>query len=132
MNKLQRVMCVEDDADIRMILEFSLTAVGAFEVCLCASGRSALDQASTFKPDVVLLDVMMPDLTGPQTLQALRQMPVMQNVPVIFITAKALPDELEELMQYGVAGVIVKPFDPVQLPREVRTCWERAHGAAND
>jgi CheY-like chemotaxis protein len=118
-------MCVEDDPDIRIILEFSLTAVGAFEVCLCPSGQEALVQAPIFKPDIVLLDVMMPDLTGPQTLAALRSQPGMRGVPVVFMTAKAMPDEVEELMQYGAAGVMVKPFDPVKLSQDVRSYWEQ-------
>jgi CheY-like chemotaxis protein len=117
-------MCVEDDPDIRMILEFSLTMVGNFEVCLCPSGEAALAQAPTFKPDIVLLDVMMPDLTGPQTLIALRAQAGMKGVPVVFITAKAMPDEVEELLQYGVSGVMVKPFDPVKLPQDLRMYWE--------
>jgi CheY-like chemotaxis protein len=125
-------MCVEDDPDIRMILEFSLTVVGGFEVCLCPSGESALAQAPTFKPDIVLLDVMMPDLTGPQTLVALRAQPGMKGVPVVFITAKAMPDEVEELLQYGVSGVMVKPFDPVKLPMDLQKYWEHDRGQLAD
>lgn len=128
MSKLQRVMCIEDDPDIRMILEFSLAQVGGYEVCLCSGGRAALEQAPIFKPDIVLLDVMMPDMTGPQTLKALREQPAMRGVPVVFITAKAMPDEVEELLQYGATGVIVKPFDPVTLPQDIRIYWEHGRG----
>ena len=99
MSELRRVMCVEDDADIRMILAFSLGTVGGYEVLCCAGGASALRQAPDFRPDLVLLDVMMPGLTGPETLAALRELPVMQGVPVVFLTAKAMPDELEQLLQ---------------------------------
>jgi len=126
MSELRRVMCVEDDPDIRMIIEFSLTTVGGLEVCLCASGQLALDQAPVFRPDLVLLDVMMPGLNGPETLAALRLLPCMKGVPVVFMTAKAMPDEVEELLQYGATGVIVKPFDPMALPENIRIYWE--HG----
>ena len=132
MSELRRVMCVEDDPDIRIILEFSLRAVGGYEVCLCPGGQSALAQLPLFKPDLVLLDVMMPDLTGPQTLEALRAQPGMKGVPVVFMTAKAMPEEVEELLQYGATGVIVKPFDPVKLPQDIRIYWEHARGSAAD
>ncbi len=132
MSELRRVMCVEDDPDIRMILEFSLTALGAYEVCLCSSGQSALAQAPGFKPDLMLLDVMMPGLTGPQTLAALRTRQDMKKVPVVFLTAKAMPDEIAELMRHGAAGVIIKPFDPVKLPQELLMYWERGCGVLPD
>ncbi len=129
MNELRHVLCVEDDPDIRLILEFSLTAVGGFEVCMCADGQSALAQATAFAPDLVLLDVMMPGLNGPETLAALRQLPSLKQVPMVFLTAKAMPDEVEALLHYGAAGVIVKPFDPVTLPQNLRIYWE--HGRAS-
>ncbi len=132
MRSLQRVMCVEDDPDIRMILEFSLTTVGGYEVCMCAGGQLAIDQVAAFKPDLVLLDVMMPGLTGPQTLVALRSQPAMTGVPVVFLTAKAMPDEVEELLLYGATGVIVKPFDPVKLPEDIRIYWEHGGGRRTD
>lgn len=128
MSKLRRVMCVEDDPDIRMLLEFSLTTVGGYEVCLCPGGQSALAQAPIFRPELVLLDVMMPDLSGPQTLAALRQQPGMQGIPVVFMTAKALPNEVEDLLQYGATGVIVKPFDLATLPQDLLIYWEHGRG----
>ncbi len=132
MSQLQRVMCVEDDPDIRMIIEFSLATVGGYEVCMCAGGQLAIEQAPCFKPDLVLLDVMMPGLTGPQTLVALRSQPGMAGVPVVFLTAKAMPDEVEDLLQYGATGVIVKPFDPVKLPQDIRLYWEHGGGRRID
>jgi CheY-like chemotaxis protein len=128
MSELRRVMCVEDDPDIRMIIEFSLATLGGYQVCLCPDGRAALTQAPNFKPDLVLLDVMMPGLSGPETLAALRKQATMAGVPVVFMTAKAMPDEVEELLQYGATGVIVKPFDPVTLPQDIRIYWEHGRG----
>jgi CheY-like chemotaxis protein len=128
MSELKRVMCVEDDPDIRMILEFSLGSLGGYEVLACAGGGAALAQAGAFRPDLVLLDVMMPDLSGPETLAALRELPEMRGVPVVFITAKAMPEEVEKLLEYGATGVIVKPFDPVALPQQIRMYWEHGRG----
>lgn len=127
---LRRVMCVEDDADIRTILEFSLATVGGYDVRCCAGGRAALAEAPVFRPDIVLLDVMMPDLSGPETLAALRKLPEMAGVPVVFLTAKAMPDELEQLLAHGATGLIVKPFDPMTLPQDIRPYWEHGRGAS--
>ena len=132
MSELRRVLCVEDDPDIRMLVEFSLAKVGGLEVCLCAGGQLALQQAPVFLPDLVLLDVMMPGLNGPETLAALRELPCMQGVPTVFMTAKAMPDEVEELLQYGATGVIVKPFDLVALPQNIRIFWEHGRGTCTD
>lgn len=132
MNELRRIMCVEDDPDLRMLIEFSLGQVGGFELCLCPGGRAALEEAPRFKPDLVLLDVMMPDLTGPETLAELRQQPLMKGIPVVFMTAKAMPDEVEHLLQYGATGVIVKPFDLVALPQNLRIYWEHGRGICPD
>ncbi len=128
MSELRRVMCVEDDADIRTILQFSLGDVGGLEVCCCDSGHAALARAASFRPDLVLLDVMMPDMSGTETLTALRALPEMQGVPVVFLTAKALPDELEQLLQHAATGVIVKPFDPMTLATDIRPFWEHGRG----
>ena len=128
MNQFKRVMCVEDDADIRMILEFSLQRLGGYELCLCPSGLEALDKVTAFKPQLVLLDVMMPELSGPQTLARLRSLDIMRGVPVVFLTAKAMRDEVEALLEHGATGIIVKPFDPVTLSSDIRIYWE--HGRA--
>ena len=128
MTALKRVMCVEDDADIRTILNFSLSRVGGYEVLLCPSGQHALDQVEAFQPQLVLLDVMMPVLDGPQTLQRLRQLDCMKGVPVIFLTAKAMQGEIEALLVHGATGIIVKPFDPMQLPKDLVMYWEHGRG----
>jgi CheY-like chemotaxis protein len=102
--------------------------VGGFEVMCCPGGRAALQAAPEFLPQLVLLDVMMPDLSGPETLIALRALPCMQGVPVVFMTAKAMPDELEQLMEHGATGLIVKPFDPMTLPKDILPYWEHGRG----
>lgn len=124
MTDLARVMCVEDDPDIRMILEFSLGQMGGFAVKACESGEDALNCVELFAPDIVLLDVMMPKMSGTETLLRLRDMDCMRGIPVVFVTAKAMPDEVEALMAFGASGIIVKPFDPVTLSQEVRSYWE--------
>ena len=129
MNKLRRVMCIEDDPDIRMLIEFSLSTVGQLDVLSCSNGSQALASVTAFAPNLVLLDVMMPGLNGPETLKALRQMPAMKGVPVVFMTAQVMPADLEQLLLHGVAGLIVKPFDPMTLPQDLQPFWEHGRDA---
>lgn len=128
MEKLNRVMCIEDDPDIRLILDFSLGRLGGYSVCLCASGQEALDKVDNFRPQLVLLDVMMPEMSGPQTLIKLRELACMQGIPIVFLTAKAMQDEVEELLSCAATGIIVKPFDPVALPDNIRIYWDHGRG----
>jgi CheY-like chemotaxis protein len=128
MEVFERVMCVEDDADIRTILDFSLGVMGGFTLSLCESGPQALERAESFRPQLVLLDVMMPEMSGPETLIKLRALPAMKGVPIVFLTAKAMQDEVEALLECGATGIIVKPFDPVALPQNIRIYWEHGRG----
>jgi CheY-like chemotaxis protein len=123
---LQKVLLVDDEPDIRRIAHISLQRVGQLQVVLAASGEQALGLAALERPDVVLLDVMMPELDGPTTFQRLRADPATAAIPVIFMTAKAQKHEVEAFKALGAAGVIPKPFDPMTLAAEVRkilTCW---------
>ncbi len=86
---LCRILYVEDEPDIRAIAQMALEAVGGFSVIGCASGSEALSAAATAQADLLLLlDVMMPGMDGPDTLKALRALPATANTPVIFMTAK--------------------------------------------
>ena len=114
-----RVLCADDDADIRLILDFGLRLLGGFDVLLCSGGEEALRAAPAFGPDLILLDVMMPGMSGPDTLRALRSIETLRRVPIVFLTAKATADELEGLLEHGATGVIVKPFDPNRLPADL-------------
>lgn len=116
-----RILVVEDEPDIRTLLQLCLVQVGGFSVELCASGRDALARLSGLAPDLILMDVMMPDQDGPATLRALRARG--NQTPVVFLTAKARPEEMAEWKAGGALGVIAKPFDPMALPDEIRGLW---------
>ena len=129
MNKtLHSVLYVDDEDDIREIVELSLRLDGSLDVATCPSGQAALDYLETHIPDVVVLDVMMPGLDGPGTLARMRERPECASVPVIFLTAKAQRDELERFLALGAIGVVAKPFDPMTLARQLRDIWD-AHYA---
>ena len=122
---LTRLLVVEDDADIRHLLQLCLAEVGGYEVDLCASGLEALQHVPSSAPDLILMDVMMPGMDGPATLTALRAAGC--TTPVVFLTAKAQATEQAALMATGALGVITKPFDPMGLADEVRRLWEARH-----
>ena len=122
---LQRILYVEDEPDIREVAALSLQAVGGFTVCLCGSGREALEQAEEFAPDLILLDVMMPEMDGPATLAALRRIDALSMIPVVFMTAKAQGSEVERYRSLGAAGVIAKPFEALELPDRLSAIWRK-------
>ncbi len=128
---LHRILAVEDEPDIRSVLELCLRSLGGYTVLACASGEEAIQQAEAFGPDLILLDVMMPALDGPATLRALRQRPALARVPAIFLTAKVQPQEVQPLLDQGAVGVVAKPFDPMALCGEIADIWARDQEGAD-
>jgi CheY-like chemotaxis protein len=124
---LRRILYVEDEPDIQTVAKLALETLGRFEVATCSSGEEALREAPRFRPDLVLLDVMMPGLDGPATLRALRAVPELAPIPAIFMTAKVQPHEVAELKQLGAIYVIAKPFDPMTLADQIRELWRQWH-----
>ena len=112
---LKRILHVDDEPDIREIAETTLKALGGFEVLALSSGKEALELVEGFAPDLIIIDVMMPEMDGPTTLAELRKIPASKNTPVIFMTAKVQSHEVDPLLELGAAGVIPKPFDPMLL-----------------
>lgn len=104
MKELQRITYVEDEPHIREIVQLTLEELG------------------------VLLDVMMPDMDGVQTLRCLRKIPQVAQMPIIFVTAKAQKYEIQQHKSLGALDVIPKPFDPVTLPEDILAIWRRVHG----
>lgn len=123
---IAKVLMIDDESDIRLVGAMSLRAVGKWEVLTAASGEEGLALARREKPDVILLDVMMPGMDGPTVLGRLHADPQTASIPVVLLTAKALTQEVERFRALGVAGIITKPFDPMTLPREVRHIVEAA------
>jgi len=123
--KLERIVYVEDEPDIQAVARIALEVVGGFTVLVCSSGAEALDKAEEFKPDLLLLDVMMPGMDGPSTLAALRKKAALREVPAMFMTAKVLPAEVEHFKSLGAVDVLPKPFDPLLLSNQLRQAWSR-------
>ena len=120
-----RILIIDDEADIRRIAHLALGRVGAMDVLEAPSGMDGIKTAQDAHPDAILLDVMMPGLDGPATLSALRSNPATAEIPVVFLTAKAMASEIERLLGLGARGVLTKPFDPMSLPQELKNCLGR-------
>jgi len=116
-----KALYVDDDEDIGMIVELCLDLDGAFETKIVTSGREALGEAETWRPDVILLDYMMPEMDGPTTFVHLKKNEATGKIPVIFVTAKSMRDDIETIEELGANGMISKPFDPTTLAAEIKS-----------
>lgn len=123
--ELTRILYVEDDPDIQAIAVMVLETINGFTLEACSGGQEALGKAVAFNPDLVLLDVMMPGMDGPETLKGLRNFPELVNTPIVFMTAKVQPQEVEGYLNLGAVGVIAKPFDPMTLAQQLRDIWAK-------
>ena len=121
---LKRILYAEDEEDIRAIAQIALEDIGGFTVNYCKTGIEILRAAEDFHPDLVLLDVMMPEMDGVTTLERLHQIPSLQQIPAIFMTAKIQPDEIAIYKSLGILGVITKPFDPMKLSSTIQSMWD--------
>ena len=120
---LNKILYVEDDPIIAELAGMVLTTFGGFDVGHCASGAEAIAAFPEFAPHPLLLDVMMPEMDGPQTLQNIRSMPRGNAVPAVFMTARVQVHERKSYMQLGALGVIPKPFDPMTRSDQIAEMW---------
>ena len=125
--RLKHVLYVDDDADIREIVQMSLSLDGQLSVNLCDGGERALVKMRDAPPDLVMLDVMMPGMDGPSLLARMRADEALKHIPVIFMTAKSSASEVTRFKDLSAIGVIAKPFDPMALGRQVKALWDSHH-----
>jgi len=121
---LVRICYVEDDEDIQKIVRMTLERIGKMTVEVVGDPLQAIETIKRFKPELVLLDWMMPSMDGPTLYRKMKEVPEVRDLPVVFITAKASPKELDELRALGAAGTISKPFTPRDLPEQLRAIWK--------
>jgi CheY-like chemotaxis protein len=108
-------LIIDDDDDVREATQICLEVAGNWNVLTASSGQEGLTEAIANQPDLILLDVMMPDMDGLDTFQELQANSVTRSIPVILLTAKAQPAELRQFTQLQVSDVITKPYDPFDL-----------------
>lgn len=122
---LNRICYVEDDEDIQRIVRMSLERVGKMTVEVVGDPTMAIEAMASFKPDLVMLDWMMPRMDGPAVFRQMKLRPETRALPVVFITAKAAQRDLDELTAMGAVGTISKPFSPKDLPDQLREIWKK-------
>jgi CheY-like chemotaxis protein len=120
---LTRICYVEDDEDIQRIVRMSLEKVGKMTVAVVTDPTRAIETITEFRPDLVMLDWMMPVMDGPTLFKQMKLRPETSALPVVFITARAAQRDLDELKTLGAAGTISKPFSPKDLPDQLRAIW---------
>lgn len=118
------LLLVEDDPDIRLVARMALTRAG-FTVTVAADGAEALAAVAGNRPEVILLDWMMPDVDGPEVCRRLKANPASSGIPIIFLTARSQQAEIARGLELGAAGYIVKPFNALTLGAEVRALLGR-------
>ena len=126
---LTRILYVEDDDSIAQVVMMALEELGGFTATHCDNGQKALDTVVEFAPQLILMDVMMPRMSGPETLENLKQIPQAKDIPVIFMTAKVQTHEKEAYRSLGAIGVIAKPFDPMALSEQIISLWQDTNAA---
>ena len=113
------MLIVDDDENIREIAQLSLETIAGWTVSTAGSGGEGIVRARAERPDVILLDVMMPDMDGPATLEKLKADPATRDVPVVLLTATVRTDVPPSFRNLPVEGVIAKPFDPMTLADQI-------------
>jgi two-component system, OmpR family, response regulator len=121
--KLSKILYVEDDPDIQEITRLALEEIGGFKVKCCSFGKEAIEMAPQYKPEIILLDVMMPDMDGITTFKEMQKIEELNNIPIVFLTARVQSEEIKEYEKLGISGVIYKPFDPMEISDTVNKIW---------
>ena len=123
---MKRVLVIDDEDVVQEVIQGCLEDVGGWETLLAGSGSEGLIIATNQLPDVILLDVSMPDIDGVETFQKLQENPTTKDIPVVLLTAKIQPADRDRFSQLGIVGMIAKPFDPIMLASQVAAMlgWE--------
>ncbi|MFO7742579.1 MAG: response regulator [Anaerolineae bacterium] len=122
---MPKILVAEDERDIRELIGFSLRFAD-FEVVLTQDGKEAIEKASAENPDLILLDVRMPKMSGYEVCRLLKEDPSTSDIPIVFLSAKGQEKEIEEGLHSGALDYIVKPFAPDELAHQVRDILHRA------
>lgn len=121
---LKHILCIDDESSILEITTLCLETVGLYKVTACQCGNEGIRTAIEVQPDLILIDVMMPDMDGTTALLKLKENHKTESIPVIFMTARVQPDEIDNYKNSGAIGVIAKPFDPMTLSDEIAEIWQ--------
>ncbi|MBF8263789.1 MAG: response regulator [Parachlamydiales bacterium] len=124
-HKLSKLLIVDDDHDCLTIAKYCLENMSGVTIKYASSGEEALQEAILFLPDLILLDAMMPKMDGISTLKAMRLIPALASIPVVFFTAKVQKEDIASFLRAGAIDVITKPFDPLTLSSTILAIWKK-------
>jgi len=130
--EIRKILLAEDEEDIRKVAQISLQFRGGWVVTLATDGEECLLKAAQERPDLILLDCMMPKLDGYETCRRLKQDPALREIPVIFLTAKSQESEVRKGLALGAVGYLIKPFNPMSLAAEIREILESDQAASSE
>jgi len=123
-----KVLVVEDDRSIQMVLELVLTRMAKCEVVLASDGNQGLAMLKEHKPDVALLDLMLPGIDGFEICQRAKEDPTTRHIPIIFLTAQPQPTAIARAMSLGAAAYLIKPFDPTTIVSQINEALAKVQG----
>ena len=123
MKTLKKIACVDDEPDMRALIKMSLENIGGYEVQAYSSGREFLDNIKSFGADLIVLDAVMPVMSGLKILEKIHELNFLKEIPVLFMTGSA-GESPSGFMAAGAIGVVAKPFDPLNLPAQIQIMWE--------
>jgi two-component system OmpR family response regulator len=126
--QLKSIILVEDEPDIQILIKIALETVGKFNIQIFSSGKDLIKQIDSLSADLILLDVMMPDMDGMSVLLNLQKNPHSARIPVVFITASVSNKDIAKYKKTGALDVIAKPFDPMTLADRVKQIWKEKYG----
>ncbi len=121
---MAKILIAEDERDIRELVAFSLQ-FGGFQVVQAANGAEAVERAQVEKPDLILMDVRMPKMTGYEACKAMKAMPALKDTPVVFLSAKGQESEIQTGLEVGAEEYILKPFAPDELAKQIQVVLDR-------
>ena len=128
--QLKCVLCVDDEVDFQSIIRISLERLGGIKTHFCTDPQNAMARAREVKPDLILLDLLMPGMDGATLFKKLQADPELSRIPVVFLTAVMTGPEARNLNMLGAAGVLTKPFDVLELPRKLSAIWSGLNSAS--
>jgi two-component system OmpR family response regulator len=125
--ELKKVLYIDDEQDILDIVQMCLETIGNLEVTTSTNSKDALSLMNEVRPDLVMLDVMMPESDGPSVLNEIRKHKEFEDIPILFVTARVQTEDIDNYKKLGAASVISKPFDPMEISNEVQEAWREYH-----
>lgn len=128
MRELKKILYAEDEPDVQTIVELTIQTMSNYEIKICNNGKKLMECVEEYNPDLILLDVMMPEMDGPTTFKNLQANENTKHIPVIFVTAKAQVHEVESFKEIGSWGVITKPFKVMELCGDIQAIWDSKNG----